>query len=493
MDYSSLYDRTNIDSIVEYTKKLEGKTFEDVIHEKVEDKSDEIMLEYSNKARKGGLGNLLEEVYYGYKPNSKQDADFEEVGVELKVTCYEVKKDGSFKAGERLVLTMISYDEPVEKDFYKSHAWKKMRKIMLVYYWRNKLLNNNLLYKIGYTKLFTPPEEDLIIIRKDYEVIINKIESGEAHNLSEGDTFYLGACTKGISAKKSTVPQYYGTHKPAMKRAFCFKNSYMTYVLNHFVIGNSEAEKIIKNPEEIKEKSFGEVLMDRLGTYKGMRDIDLAEKYGINILNKGYRALIAYAMLGITSNRAEEFIKANIVVKTIRLDKNGRNPEHFRLLDFDFKELASQEWEESDLFDLLTSTQFLFVVYQETSEGTEYIGSQLWHINSEQLEIVHQGWEAVKERLNAGVTFTTEINGEGTEIIHNNLPKISDNPIFHIRPHQQLSYYRFKDGSEHGKGTISNANCLPDGQYMTRHAYWFHSKFITNLLDKDLIHIHIEK
>ena len=121
------------------------------------------------------------------------------------------------------------------------------------------------------------------------------------------------------------------------------------------------------------------------------------------------------------------------------MDKNGRNPEHFRLLDFDFEELASQEWEDSDLFELLTSTQFLFVVYQETSDGTEYIGSQLWHINSEQLEIVHQGWEAVKERLNAGVTFTTEINGEGTEIIHNNLPKISDNPILHIRPRKRYN------------------------------------------------------
>ena len=97
MDYSQFYDKTDVNSIVEYTRQLEGKTFADVILEKVGGSQDEIILAYGNKARKGGLGNLLEEIYYGYKANSIQDADFEEVGVELKVTCYEVNKNGTIK------------------------------------------------------------------------------------------------------------------------------------------------------------------------------------------------------------------------------------------------------------------------------------------------------------------------------------------------------------------------------------------------------------
>ena len=492
MDYSKFYDKTDVNSIVEYSKKLEGKTFADVILEKVGGSHEEIMLAYGNKARKGGLGNLLEEIYYGYKANSKQDADFEEAGVELKVTCYEIKQNGDLRAGERLVLTMISYDSPVERDFYKSHAWKKMSKIMLIYYWRNKLLNQNLLYKIGYTKLFTPPEEDLVIIRNDYLFIINKIEAGKAHELSEADTMYLGACTKGSTAEKSTVPQYYGNHTPAMKRAFCFKNSYMTYVLNHYVIGIETEEKIIKDANEIGEKPFGEILMERLNAYRGIKDCVLAEKYSINVTNKGYRALLAYAMLGVKGNRAEEFIKANIEVKTVRLNKYGRNPEHFRLHDFDFKELAAQEWEDSDLYEQLEGTQFLLVVYQETDDGIVYAGSQLWHMNQKQIEIVHQGWEAVKKKLNEGVTLTVETKADGSVIVHNDLPKITDNPIFHIRPHQQQAYYRLKDGQEYGKGTISNGNQLPDGQYMPTHAYWLHSKFISDILDKRFIHLKSE-
>ena len=49
--------------------------------------------------------------------------------------------------------------------------------------------------------LWKLPEKDLLIIRQDYETIIKKIKRGEAHLLSEGDTMYLGACTKGASAE----------------------------------------------------------------------------------------------------------------------------------------------------------------------------------------------------------------------------------------------------------------------------------------------------
>lgn len=38
------------------------------------------------------------------------------------------------------------------------------------------------------------------VIQSDWEKIVNKVKIGEAHNLSEGDTLYLGACTKGSTA-----------------------------------------------------------------------------------------------------------------------------------------------------------------------------------------------------------------------------------------------------------------------------------------------------
>ncbi|PHU41343.1 hypothetical protein CSX00_01355 [Pseudobutyrivibrio ruminis] len=148
------YDPASPDSIEEYAKDLEDKTFLEVMQSRgIEDNA--AILAYANKLRKGGLGNLLEEVYFGYKANSNQEADFANAGVELKTTPYEVTKKGELRAGERLVLTMINYDRPVEIEFYKSHAWEKMRLILLIYYWRNKMQESNLFYPIKYVKILT--------------------------------------------------------------------------------------------------------------------------------------------------------------------------------------------------------------------------------------------------------------------------------------------------------------------------------------------------
>lgn len=262
------YDPASPQNIEAFALKLEDKTFRDVLLEKgnINESSVE---SYANRFRKGGLGNLLEEVYFGYKANSKQEADFPEAGVELKVTPYEITKKGELRAGERLVITMINYDGPIEMDFVKSHAWEKMKLVLLIYYCRNKQLNSNLLYKIGFVKLFTPPEIDLEIIKKDYDYIVKTIRDGRAHELSERDTMYLGACTKGANAEKSTVPQYYGDNIPARKRAFCFKNSYMTYVLNHYIAGEQSDNSIIKDINSIKENTFEQILEQIVSRYVG--------------------------------------------------------------------------------------------------------------------------------------------------------------------------------------------------------------------------------
>ena len=51
------------------------------------------------KLARGGLGNLLEEIYFGYEANSTQGADFSETGIELKATCYEITKKVNTELG----------------------------------------------------------------------------------------------------------------------------------------------------------------------------------------------------------------------------------------------------------------------------------------------------------------------------------------------------------------------------------------------------------
>ncbi|MCR5481865.1 MAG: hypothetical protein K6F52_03635, partial [Clostridia bacterium] len=355
------YDPANPESIKNYALKLKNKSFLDVIFEKG-NLSGETIKAYENKLRKGGLGNLLEEVYFGYKANSNQEADFADAGVELKVTPYEFTKRGELRAGERLILTMINYNGPIETDFYKSHAWEKMHLILLIYYWRNKKLQNNLQYKIGYVSMFTPPDTDLEIIKQDYAYIVDMIKQGRANELSEKDTMYLGACTKGATAEKSTVPQFYGNNTPARKRAFCFKNSYMTYVLNHYIAGNEAENSILKDSEQLKEKSFEEILHDIVNNYVGLSDKELCERFGRKYNNnKAQWNDLAYKILGIRDEHAEEFEKANIKIKTIRVESDNKIVESMSFPPFKFMDLKGGKDILSTIL-LSDSTRIVFIL-----------------------------------------------------------------------------------------------------------------------------------
>ena len=77
---------------------------------------------------------------------------------------------------------------------------------MLIYYWYSIYTIKKKIYLTYLIKLVDDwkyPNQDLIIIKQDWELINQKIKDGKAHELSEGDTFYLGACTKGSTAAKS--------------------------------------------------------------------------------------------------------------------------------------------------------------------------------------------------------------------------------------------------------------------------------------------------
>lgn len=209
MDHMIEYDKKSPGSIEAFAQRLVGKTFREVIEDDMKKQNlsrEEISLYGSSdvdeaKRNKGNLGQIIEERFFHYECNSDSRPDFPEAGVELKVTPYKINKNGSLSAKERLILTMVDYFQVVNEDFEQSHMWKKSRLILLVYYLYHKEIRDNLDYKISYARLFTPPEQDIKIIKHDYELIISKIRAGKAHELSEGDTLYLGAAPKASTAQ----------------------------------------------------------------------------------------------------------------------------------------------------------------------------------------------------------------------------------------------------------------------------------------------------
>lgn len=263
------------------------------------------------------------------------------------MTPYKVNKNGTLVAKERLIITMIDYFSVIEETFESSHMWNKAKLILLIYYLYQQEIQSRLDYRIGYAKLFSPPEADIKIIKNDFEIIVEKIKAGKAHELSEGDTMYLGAAPKAATSKDRRKQPF--SNEPAKPRAFAFKNSYMTYVLNNYIVpGKDTYEAIMQDGIEC---NFEDYVISKINSYKDYTVEALCSEFQIECDKKpkNLEAMLAYRILGIKGNHAEEFEKANIVVKTIRIGKNNKIKESMSFPTFKFKELIEEEWETSVL------------------------------------------------------------------------------------------------------------------------------------------------
>ena len=465
------YDETDPKSIEAYGKKLIGMTFQDVCDQDDMKKSNVVReteayeIKHEDKKRKGGLGEIIEERYFHYPANNDARPDFDKAGVELKVTPYKQNKNGSFSAKERLILTMTDYFKVVNEEFEDSHMWQKARLILLVYYLYQTEIENRLDYKIGYVNLFTPPEEDIKIIKQDFEVINQKIKDGKAHELSEADTLYLGAAPKAATSKNRRKQPY--SDELAKPRAFSFKTSYMTYILNHYIIpGKNTYESIIK---EKTEESFEDYVIHKIEQYRDNTVHELCDKFQIPYKDKkpkNLEAMLTYRMLGIKGNHAEEFEKANIVIKTIRINKNNRIKENMSFPIFKFKELIEEEWDDSTFGNYLRETKFLFVVYKyDDNDELRLKGCQFWNIPYDDLEKeVKVVWEKTKQLIKNGLKIEVK-NGKNCS----NLPKISENRVCHVRPHGRNAQDTYE---------------LPDGRRLTKQCFWLNNSYILSQLDK---------
>lgn len=473
INYLEEYDETDPISIETYAKKLIGKSFADVCEQDdiakamVVREMTNYEAKHENKKRKGGLGELIEERFFHYQANNDARPDFDKAGVELKVTPYKKNKNGTLVAKERLILTMIDYFSVVNEVFEDSHMWQKARLILLVYYLYQQEIKNRLDYRIGYVKLFAPPEQDIKIIAHDFEVIIEKIRNGKAHELSEGDTLYLGAAPKAATSKDRRKQPF--SDELAKPRAFAFKNSYMTYVLNNYIIpGKNTYEPIIKGNAE---ESFEDYVVSKIDAYYNKSVAELCDLFDVKFQKKpkNLEAILAYRILGIKGNHAEEFEKANVVVKTIRIAENNKIKENMSFPTFKFKELVKEEWDDSTFGNYLRETRFLFVVYKFDQQGELRLkGCQFWNIPYDDLEgNVKLVWERTQKILCEGLKVEKR-NGKN----YNNFPKSTENPVCHVRPHGQNS----KDTYE-----------LPDGRWYPKQCFWLNNSYILSQLDKNFI------
>jgi DNA mismatch repair protein MutH len=453
------YDKTSAISIYEYSKGLLGKSLREFVYDG-----------YSQREGKGGIGQMVENLYFLLETNNNPEADFSSAGMELKCTPLKLAKNNDYLIKERLVCNMINYKEVVNEDFEHSHFYIKCQLMLLIFYLHKKGYDK-LDFEFIFSVLWKLPEKDLLIIRKDYETIIEKIRRGEAHLLSEGDTMYLGACRKGQKGD-SLMSQPYSS-EGAPRRAFSLKMAYMRTVLQYVLDSGQNAVANFTIPtnqlvseKELNELGFDEILLNRFKPYIGQNFQLIAAEKGVNLSNnpKNKFAMIANAIASSNQysniNLSEEFIKAGLTMKTIRVQHNGTIKEAMSFENIDYIEVADcYDWFESRLYELFSS-RFMFVVYKEqTKNQGDYILDDVffWTMPQEDLALAEEYWNHIRKNiLNDHISEEYWWKGR-------------DKKKFHVRPKAQKS---------------TNLVPTPNGGWAKKFCYWFNNDYVRNIIEE---------
>lgn len=430
------YDKSSKESILEHARKMLGKTLWQLY-------GDARLVQ----SGKGGLGNAVEKYHFQYEPNSKSEPDFKEAGVELKCTPLKRASDGSMLSKERLVLNVIDYVEEATKTFDTSSFWKKNALLLLMFYLHEEgKLPFDVIFKI--VRYWNFPETDLKIIKDDWTIIHNKILAGKAHEISEGDTLYLAACTKGSRAGAEM------RHQPKSKelapqRAYSIKSRYVNTIIldslkhpemyHDLFISELQKKKILKTQEAAESvvrdisdyhesETFEQLIERKFSPYYGKTIEEIEKILGVEFgQSKSMAYNVCRAILGIKSNRIAEFEKAEIAVKTIRLEANGSLKEAMSFPNVNYKEIVQEQfWEESALYEMFTQ-RFMFVIFRKPALKDD---------KQVRLEKV-MFWTMPFADLKYGETLWNDTRTKVANGNYEHFIKSSENPICHIRPKAQ--------------------------------------------------------
>ena len=455
------------EDLLEYARKLEGTTVREAngMHLQMGDYVMESNPEYGAEYRgKGGYGEFIEENYFGKANDSASKPDFSEVGVELKVVPLKVNNNGDVKVKERIVLNKFRYCDIVNESFETSHFVIKNAVLLLIFYYHNNLLPMEDKV-VNLVDLWEVLKHDINQIKADWECIVGKVREGKAQEISEGDTLYLGACTKGTTAASSMQRQPY-SDVLAPGRALCFKVAYANMIYR--ILLTEKEKRKDRTPPSIYESGKAWMPLEKrihqlVDKYIGMTGRELFQVFGreYNTKHKSRYASISRYMLGFNNKvkRYYEFEAADIQVKSIRIELNDTVRESMSFKNIPYMDIIYQNWEDSDFYRELTS-KFVLMLFKKCEDSDDYVfkGFLLWNMPEKDLLEAQKVWERAKQCV-----LIEDFD---------NMPGQSESRVSHVRP-------KGRDGEDlmpTSTGTLEKKKC-----------FWLNNSYIREILRENHI------
>ena len=463
-------DKTSVAAICQHAQALIGRTMAEAVPG---------LESRINKRNKGDLGMIVERYYFEHDPPNINEPDFNEAGLELKVTGVITKRDGKVRAKERLVLTMINYETIVDETWETSKFLKKCRLMLILFYEYEKSKDNlsrrfvlapmlhrlakpaNLLEEDVLVRReafeIEIPIEDLNTIRQDWEKIQAKVRQGLAHELSEGDTTFLGACRKGSGGSSEPLRHQPFSNQGAKARAFSLKPAYVNRLIYGICKDSARLadESLAQVSSPSSSRTFEESVLEAFSGFLGLTLGDIAKSLGYHRPSKGYkgfhrevakRILLAGA-IGISALDLED-----IEMKLIRVNKHWTPNEAMSFPNFKYLEIVNERWEDSKFFEKL-ERRFLFVVFRTDEQDVERLAKVFyWNMPYRDRQEARRVWLRTKKCVAKDARF---------------LPTSRESYVAHVRPKAKNSRDR---------------ELTPQGLKLVKKCFWLNRDYIASIL-----------
>ncbi|MEO6391122.1 MAG: MutH/Sau3AI family endonuclease [Pyrinomonadaceae bacterium] len=202
------------------------------------------------------------------------------------------------------------------------------------------------------------------------------------------------------------------------------------------------------------DQNVEEQIIEGFHPFFGKTDLEIFRLLNVPpSVSKHRMYLLAMAILRTRQVEVEEFEKAEIQVKTIRLEPDGSPTESMSFRQIQFREIVTEEWETSVWHHILTR-RFLFVVFRR--DGKEEFSLErvlFWTMPVTDLATARDFWNDTKRKITRN------------DFIH--FIKESDDRICHVRPKARDS----TDLMETANGGLEKKKC-----------YWLNAKYIRSIL-----------
>lgn len=443
-----LYDLSDPARIERYAKRLVGRRVGELI---------DIAAEEQQGVRTKGNVGLYYEGYFGLPPSSDAEPDFRDAGVELKSVPLKRLKSGPYTAKERTFITAIDYGTIADQEFEASPLDLKTRRTLYVFYeWRPDVPIAD--FRTLGVVLHERDDLDELMLREIHGHVREMVRLGLAHELSEGDTWGVGAATKDAGGRWVDQPN---SSEEARRRAFAYKATYTTRLWQLAKPRGPEGLPQVDVPDDFT--AFREQILARVEPWKGVAVHELRDRLAPHVSDraKNVVSVVSRRLLGSEGRHdIEEFRRLGITVRTTRVNPETLRPyEDISFRHFDPQEMVEREWETSYLIDEVSS--LFFLVFQAPRDArvidARLLGAFFWRPSRAELRTMGEEWGQLRDAF--------------AESRPEERPQASEAEILHVRP-------KGRDADD----TLP----LPNGRPYVKSAFWLNRDFVQDLVARHL-------